>query len=62
VRLVVGFSRGSASDDIAKTIKPAFERALGQEVVIELEPGDNGADAARGVASAPPDGGLAVAA
>jgi tripartite-type tricarboxylate transporter receptor subunit TctC len=55
-RLIVGFSRGSASDDIANAIKPAFAQALGRDVIIELKPGGNGADAARAVAASPPDG------
>jgi tripartite-type tricarboxylate transporter receptor subunit TctC len=56
VRLVVGFSRGSASDDIANTIRPALERALGRAVTIDLRPGNNGADAACEVAASAPDG------
>jgi tripartite-type tricarboxylate transporter receptor subunit TctC len=56
VRLIVGFSRGSASDDIANTIAAALARELGRAVNIELHPGNNGADAARKVAASPADG------
>ena len=56
VRLVVGFSRGSASDDIANTIRAPFAHALSREVTVELRPGRNGADAACEVAAGPADG------
>src|SRR4051794_30350680 len=55
VRIVVGFSRGSASDQIARTIAPAFSNALGKPVDIVLRPGNNGAEAASEVARASPD-------
>lgn len=56
IRLVIGFSRGSASDQIARAIAPALERALDRTIAIELRPGNNGADAACAVAGAKPDG------
>jgi tripartite-type tricarboxylate transporter receptor subunit TctC len=56
VRLVVGFSAGSASDQIARLITPALSRELGKEISIELEPGNNGAEAACEVAAAKADG------
>jgi tripartite-type tricarboxylate transporter receptor subunit TctC len=56
VRLVLGFSPGSASDVIARIIAPAWSEELGCPVGIELRPGDNGADAAAAVAAAAPDG------
>ncbi len=49
VRLVVGFSPGSASDDIAQLIAAPLSRLLGQPVIIERIAGDNGA---RGAAAA----------
>jgi tripartite-type tricarboxylate transporter receptor subunit TctC len=56
VQLVLGFSPGSASDQIACAIGPALERELGRPIAIELRPGNNGADAASEVARAAPDG------
>ena len=56
VRLILGFSPGSASDQIARAIAPALERELGKRIEIELRPGNNGADAACAVATAEADG------
>lgn len=56
MRLVLGFSPGSASDQIARAIAPDLERAVGAKVNIELRPGENGAPAAAAVAAAAPDG------
>ncbi len=56
LRLVLGFSPGSASDQIARAVAPALARELGIPVAIELCPGHNGADAAHEVARAAPDG------
>jgi tripartite-type tricarboxylate transporter receptor subunit TctC len=56
VRLVIGFSAGSASDQVARLIAPALSRELAKEISIELKPGNNGADAACDVAAAEADG------
>jgi tripartite-type tricarboxylate transporter receptor subunit TctC len=56
VRLVLGFSAGSASDQIARTIAPALSEALHRRIEIDLRPGSDGALAARHVADAAPDG------
>jgi tripartite-type tricarboxylate transporter receptor subunit TctC len=56
IRLVLGFSQGSASDQIARTLAPALERELGTSIQIELRPGQNGAPAAADVAASKPDG------
>ena len=56
IRLVLGFSPGSASDEIARAIVPELSRLLGTTIVIELLPGSNGAHAAKSVAAARPDG------
>lgn len=56
MRLVIGFSQGSASDQIARLIAPPLSREIGKEVAIELRPGSNGAHAACAVATAAPDG------
>lgn len=56
VRLVLGFSPGSASDQIARAVAPEASRRLGATIDIELRPGRNGATAACEVACAKPDG------
>ena len=56
VRLLVGFSEGSASNIVARMIGPALGRALNKRVVIERIPGENGAICAERVARAAPDG------
>lgn len=62
LRLVVGFSPGSASDDIAHLIAAPLGARLNRRVVIERIAGDNGAHAALTVArSAPDDNTLFVA-
>ncbi|MES2562869.1 MAG: tripartite tricarboxylate transporter substrate-binding protein, partial [Pseudomonadota bacterium] len=55
-KLVVGFSSGSASEQIARVLAAALERELDCAIVIELRPGNNGADAALEVARSKPDG------
>jgi tripartite-type tricarboxylate transporter receptor subunit TctC len=55
-KLVVGFSSGSASEQIARVLAAALERELDCAIAIELHPGNNGADAACEVARAKPDG------
>lgn len=56
LRLVVGFSPGSASDDIANLIAEPLGARLKRNVVIERIAGDNGAHAALAVARSAPDG------
>jgi tripartite-type tricarboxylate transporter receptor subunit TctC len=56
IRLVIGFSPGSASHDAALLLAPRLEEALHRRVVFEWEHGDSGARAARRVAAAHPDG------
>jgi tripartite-type tricarboxylate transporter receptor subunit TctC len=56
LRLIIGFSPGSASDQIARTIAPGLSRILGRPVHIEPHPGGNGAPAAALAAGAPGDG------
>ena len=56
VRLIVGFSAGSASDLIARGLKSELSRELGARVEIELRPGGNGAPAACEVATSEADG------
>lgn len=56
MRLVIGFSPGSASDFVAGVLLPELAQRLGQTIMLERQPGDNGAKAARAVAAAEPDG------
>ncbi len=56
MRLVVGFSKGSASDHLARALAPCLERRLAEPVVIERVKGDDGAKAAALVAGSTPDG------
>lgn len=56
VRLLIGFSHRSASDDLVRCIEPALSAALGQPIQIELMPGELGAPAARTAIASPPDG------
>ncbi len=56
VRLVVGFTPGTAADITARTFANGAEAALGQKIVVENKPGAGSAVAAEFVAHAPNDG------
>ena len=56
LRLVLGFSPGSASEQIACAIAPVWSKCLGRPIEIELRPGDNGVRAACIVARSTADG------
>jgi len=56
VRIVVGFSAGSATDISARMLGPRLGEKWGQPVVIENRPGAGGMLAAAMVAKATPDG------
>ena len=56
VRIVVGFSAGSATDITARMIAPKLSEMWGQPVVIENRPGAGGAIANTAVSKATPDG------
>ena len=56
VRVVVGFSAGSAVDLSARIIAEKLTETLKQPIVTENRAGAGGALAAQGVAKAPPDG------
>jgi len=56
LRLIVGFSSGSVSAQVARTIAPALSKALRREVAVEFAPGENGTTAAHMVAGEAPNG------
>ncbi len=56
IKLIVGFSAGSAPDIIARSIGAHLSSSLGQPVVIENKPGAGAQIAAQTVAKAPSDG------
>jgi len=56
LRLLLGFSPGSASHNVAQAIVPGLAAHLGRSVELELHPGDSGKLAARMAAAAKPDG------
>ena len=56
MKLVIGFSPGSMSDDIARILAAALHEVCGIAVTIERRLGENGIAAARAAAAAAPDG------
>ena len=56
VRIVVGFSPGSATDISARMIGPKLSERWGQPVIIENRSGAGGTLAAAAVAKSTPDG------
>lgn len=56
VRLLVGFSAGSATDIIARIVAASLNARLGQPFVVENRPGANGLLAANAVAKSNADG------
>jgi tripartite-type tricarboxylate transporter receptor subunit TctC len=56
MKLVIGFSPGSMSDDVARLLAAALQEVCNIDVMIERRLGDNGIAAARAVAAAMPDG------
>jgi len=56
LRVIIGFSRHSASDDLLRNIEPDLAAALGRPVQIDLLPGDLGARGIEALRASPPDG------
>lgn len=56
LHLVLGFSPGSVSEQIARVIVPVWSKCLGRPIEIDLHPGDNGIRAASIVARSTADG------
>ena len=56
IRIVVGFSAGSTTDILARTVGQKVNEAWGQPVLVENRPGAGGVGASSAVATAAPDG------
>src|SRR5262245_8645701 len=56
IRIVVGFSAGSTTDILARTVGQKMNKAWGQPVLVDNRPSAGGIVAAGTVASAAPDG------
>lgn len=56
LRVLIGFSPRSASDDLLNSMAPALGAALGRPIQLELMPGELGAKAARALVAGPADG------
>jgi len=56
IELVIGFSPGSMSDDIAKILVDALRAECGIRLTVTRQPGENGVAAARWAAACAPDG------
>ncbi len=56
IRLIVPYSTGSATDALARLIAQALSDTVGQQVIVDNQPGANGIPATAAVAKAAPDG------
>ncbi len=56
IRLIVGFPPGGGIDFAARTIQPALQEALKQQIIIDYKPGASGVLAASELMRAPADG------
>ena len=56
IRILVGFSAGSTTDILARTVAQKLNEAWGQPVVVDNRPSAGGVMAAQAVVSASPDG------
>ena len=62
LRVLIGFSRHSASDDLVQLIEPDLSAALERPLRIDLMPGDLGAKAAKEALTSPRDGNMLLVA
>src|SRR4030095_3025087 len=56
IRILVGFSPGSTTDILARTVGQKMSEAWGQPVLVDNRPGAGGVGASNAVATAAPDG------
>ncbi|MEO5881331.1 MAG: tripartite tricarboxylate transporter substrate binding protein [Caldimonas sp.] len=56
IRLVIPYSAGGSTDNMARVMQEPLQKLLGQPVIVENKPGASGAIAAREVIRAKPDG------
>jgi tripartite-type tricarboxylate transporter receptor subunit TctC len=56
VRLVVPFAKGGTTDTIARLVAPRIGESLNQLILVDNQPGQNGAAGTALVAKSPPDG------
>lgn len=56
IRIVVGFSAGSTTDILARTVGQKLNEAWAQPVIVDNRPGAGGVGASNAVATAAPDG------
>src|SRR5262245_10049904 len=56
IRILVGFSAGSTTDILARSVGQRMKEAWGQPVLVENRPSAGAINAASAVASATPDG------
>lgn len=56
IRIVVGFSAGSTTDILARTVGQKLNETWGQPVIVDNRPGAGGVGASNAVATAAPDG------
>jgi len=56
IRLIVPYSTGSATDALARLTAQRLSETLGQQVIVDNQPGANGIPATAAVAKAAPDG------
>ncbi len=56
IRMLIGFSAGSTTDVLARTVGQKMAEAWGQQVVVDNRPGAGGISASATVATATPDG------
>ncbi|NBO96835.1 MAG: hypothetical protein EBU79_13415 [Betaproteobacteria bacterium] len=56
IRMLVGYTPGGFTDNMARTIGEPLAKALGQPVLFDYKPGANSMIAVDMVAKSPPDG------